>query len=161
MNQRRKLSDILPTATSGGNLADAWNRTEAAGDLVPLPAGTYVARIESGELETSRTNATPGYKLTFVVVEGEYAGRKAWHDIWLTAAALPMAKRDLGKLGITSLEQLDLPLPQGIIVQAKLALRTDDDGSQFNKMKSFTVLRIETPAPEPFAPPDDTEGDGF
>ncbi len=28
-------------------------------------------------------------------------GRQFWHDIWLTPVALPMAKRDLAKLGAT------------------------------------------------------------
>ena len=69
---------------------------------------------------------TAGYKLTLVVLEGEHAGRRFWHDIWLSEAAISLAKRDLGKLGVTSLEQLERPLPEGIIVTAKVALRRGD-----------------------------------
>lgn len=109
----QKLSDILRNGTAE-SLQKQWGETEAAGEFEPLPAGEYVARIIGGELESSRTNSTPGYKLTFCVLEGEHAGRKFWTDIWLTPAALPMAKRDLGKLGVTDLDQLEQPLPAGI-----------------------------------------------
>ena len=93
-----KLTDVL--AESEGSLLRQWNETEAAEDFAPLPGGEYVARIIAGELCASRTNSTPGYKLTFKVLDGEHTGRQFWHDIWLTPAALPMAKRDLGKLGV-------------------------------------------------------------
>ncbi len=105
----RKLTDILGSA--GVNFRDRWDNTSAADDFATLPAGEYIAKIISGELETSRTNSTPGYKLTFSVLEGEFVGRRFWHDVWLSDAALPMAKRDLGKLGVTDPAQLEGPLP--------------------------------------------------
>ena len=63
---------------------------------------------------------------------------------------MPGTKRDLNKLGVTDLEQLDHPVPEGIIVTAKLALRKDDDGTQRNCVARFEVLRIEPPKPNPF-----------
>ena len=72
----------------------------------------------TGELASSKSKATPGYKLTFKVVDGEHAGRQFWHDCWLTAAALPQTKRDLAKIGVTSLEQLEKPLPRFIRANA-------------------------------------------
>jgi len=78
-----KLTSILSDGDRN-NLASAWSTTEAAEDFAPLPAGEYVARVVSGDLENSRTNATPGYKLTFRVLEGEHEGRQFWHEIWLT-----------------------------------------------------------------------------
>jgi hypothetical protein len=146
---RRKLSDILNGG--GESLRLAWANTAAASDFTPLPAGTYVARIVSGELATAKSG-TPGYKLTFKVLEGEYAGRQFWHDIWLTAAALPMAKRDLGKLGVTSLEQLEKPLPPGIRCGVKLALRRGDDGTEYNRVRAFDVIGIDKPEDDDFAP---------
>lgn len=144
MPPRRRLSDIL----NGGaeSLRSQWERTQAAADFAPLPAGTYTARILSGELFTSRTNATPGYKLTFKVLDGEHAGRQVWHDLWLTPAALPMTKRDLAKLGVTSVEQLEAPIPPGIRCKVKLALRRDDDGTEYNRVRSFDVLGIDADA---------------
>jgi hypothetical protein len=152
-----KLTDIL--ADSEGSLLRQWNETEAAKDFAPLPSGEYVARIIAGELRASRTNSTPGYKLTFKVLDGEHTGRQFWHDIWLTPAALPMAKRDLGKLGVTSLEQLDNPLPAGMRCAVKLVLRKEDDGSEHNKVRRFDVLGIDKPEPDAFAPAEVTDGD--
>lgn len=148
---RRSLSDIL-AAGDQGRLQDAWGHTEAAEDFAPLPAGEYIARIIAAELFTSKTKGTAGYKLSFRVLEGDYEGRQFWHDVWLTPAALPMAKRDLGKLGVTSLEQLETPLPPGIRCQVKLALRPDDDGTEYNRVRSFEVVGIDSPEDDAFAP---------
>lgn len=152
-----RLSDILTSGSGGGNIRDNWNSIAAADDFGPLPPGDYVARIIDGRLKQSKSNATPGYSLTFEVVEPiEYKGRKFWHDCWLTPAAMPQSKRDLGKLGVTSLEQLENPLPRFIVCRCKLALRRDDDGNESNRLKSFEVLRIEKPEADPFAPAEDT-----
>ncbi len=146
-----KLSDILRDG-AGDDIRDVWDSTEAAGEMGPLPPGEYVAHIKAGELETSRTNATPGYKLTFQVIDGEFAGRRFWHDCWLTPAALPQTKRDLAKLGVTALEQLERPLPRFIRCKVKLALRRDDDGNERNRVKLFEVIGIDPPEADPFAP---------
>jgi hypothetical protein len=154
MNSRRSLSQIL-NDNDRTKLKQAWDSAQAADDLRPLPPGEYVAHILSGELDTARTG-TLGYKLTFTVVEGEHVGRRFWHDIWLTPAALPMAKRDLLKLGVNDLDQLERPLPQGIRVKAKLVLRRDDDGNEHNRVKTFDVVGIDKPEPDVFAPDTDT-----
>jgi hypothetical protein len=161
-----RLSNILANGT-GREIRDLWNATEAAGEMGPLPQGEYVAHVISGELESSRTNSTPGYKLTFRVVEpAEYAGRQFWHDCWLTPAALPQTKRDLGKLGVTSLDQLEQPLPKGIRCRVKLALRRDDEGNERNRVRTFEVIGIDEQKPDAFAPaevdivPTDQEGAG-
>ena len=155
MNSTR-LSDIL----ANGNrteLTQAWESTKPAEEFAPLPSGEYVAHVISGELFTARQNHTPGYKLTFKVIEGPLAkdtGRQFWHDLWLTEPALPMAKRDLAKLGITTLQQLDQPLPQGIRCRVKLALRRDDAGAEYNRVRSFQVIGIDKPEVDVFAPVD-------
>ena len=117
-----KLSDILNNG-DGERIRRKWNETEAADEFGPLPPGEYVAHIIDGDLEQSRSKGTPGYKLEFKVIEGEHSGRHFWHDVWLTEAALPQAKRDLGKLGVTDLSQLEQPLPRFIRVKAKVVLR--------------------------------------
>lgn len=155
---RKSLSDILH-GNDRERIQNAWADTAAAEDFAPLPAGQYVARVESGELSTSKTKGTPGYKLGFRVLEGDHAGCRFWHDVWLTEAALPMAKRDLGKLGINRLEQLENPLPPGIRCKVKLALRKDDDGTEYNRVRSFEVIGIDPPEVDPFAPPAGSHGD--
>jgi hypothetical protein len=155
MNERKKLTDILLNSERE-KLGRIWESTKAADDLKPLPSGEYRCTIASGELFNAKSG-TPGYKLKLVVVDGEHTDRVVWHDVWLSEAALPMAKRDLGKLGVTSLEQLERPLPEGIIIKAKVALRKNDDGTEYNRVNRFDVVGIDTPEPEPFAPSDEPE----
>jgi hypothetical protein len=123
-----------------------------------LPKGEYVAHVVEGLLDTTK-KGKPEYRLTFRVAEGDYAGRKFWHHCYLTAAALPMAKRDLAKFGITSLDQLDNPLPAGIRCKVKLSLRQNDDGTEFNKVERFEVVAVDKPERDPFAPADPVEGE--
>lgn len=149
MNHNTKLSDILQ-----GNLESiksAWQNTEAAGDFSsePIPAGTYDARLIAGELFQSR-HGTPGYKLTFEIAEGDYTGRRCWHDLWLTPAAMPMTKRDLAKLGVNDFAQLERPLPAVLRVKLRLAVRRDDDGNTYNRVQRFDVLGIDEPEKDAF-----------
>jgi hypothetical protein len=143
MTERKKLSDILRQGTDRESLARAWQDTQAATEFAPLPAGEYTFRIVSGELFTSKRNGTPGYKLTLEVTEGDYQDRRAWADFWLTPAALPMTKRDLAKIGVTTLDQLEQPLPAGILIKGKLALRADDDGKESNRLVRFEFVGVE------------------
>jgi hypothetical protein len=154
---RQKLSDIL----RGGENAirAAWNSTQAAADFLPLPSGLYTARIISGQLFTAKSG-TPGFKLTFKVLEGEHSGQQFWHDVWLTEQALPMAKRDLGKLGVKTIEQLDQPFPPGIRCSVKLALRKGDDGTEYNRVRSIEMIGIDKPTEDEFAPRSDSNGGG-
>jgi hypothetical protein len=147
MNAKAKLSDLLHGNLE--SLKNVWSTTEAAAESAPLPAGVYTARLLDGALCQSR-NGTPGYKMTFEVVEGEYAGRRCWHDIWLTPAALAMAKRDLAKIGVTSVDQLEQPLPVILKCELHLTIRKDDEGNTFNRIKSFSVLGIDEPPKDAF-----------
>ena len=82
-----KLADILRNG-DGEDIRRQWDTTDAAEEFAPLPPGEYVARIIKGELTTSKTKGTPGYKLSFKVLEGDFVDRQFWHDIWLTPLAL-------------------------------------------------------------------------
>lgn len=153
-----RLSDII---SNNGNddFANLWNQTKAADEMGPIPPGEYITHIVGGELEASRTKRTPGYKLTFQVIEGDFKGRRLWLDCWLTPAALPQTKRDLAKLGVTELEQLEKPLPKYIRCKTKVALRRDDDGNERNRVKSFEVIGLDKPEMDPFAPEGDEDLD--
>jgi hypothetical protein len=157
MSERRKLADIL-RGSDRKSLAETWNQTKAAGDFAPLPPGEYEATIISGELFNAKSG-TPGYKLTFEISYGDFKGRKLWHDVWLTPAALPMTKRDLAKIGVTALDQLERPLPQRLRCKVKVALRKNDSSGEYNQVRSFEVVGIEKA--DPFAPhPNIPEGGG-
>jgi hypothetical protein len=101
---------------------------------------------------------TESYNVTFMVIDGEYAGRKMWMDLWLTDRALAMTKRDAAKLQITRPEQLDAPPPSGIIAEVRVGLRDDGNGRQFNRVIGFTIVE-EAPAPGVFSPDPDEEDD--
>lgn len=152
---RRRLTDIL---NNGGadQLRTQWEQTEAAGDFAPLPAGTYEAHVESVQLFNAKTG-TPGVKIQFRVCDGEHIGRFVWHDAWLTPAALPQTKRDCAKMGLTTLDQLENAnvLPGRIRCKLRVALRREDDGTEYNKVRSFDVVSIDEPAADAFAPADD------
>jgi hypothetical protein len=152
MTERTKLSDILQQNSDRERLASLWKTTAAAAEFAPLPKGDYPFRILAGALFISK-RGTPGYKLTLEVVEGEFQGRRAWVDFWLTPAALPMTKRDLAKIGVTDLEQLERPLPPGILIRGKLIVRQDDQGIESNQLRHFDYIGIEPG--DPFAPPED------
>ena len=137
---RKSLVDVL-AGTSRDELARQFAEAEAAGDMLPLPRGTYRCRVTDGELVTSR-GGTPGYAVTFTVDDGEHKGRKLWHTVWLTPAAMPMTKRDLAKFGVTSLDMLDRPLPPGIVCDVKVVVRADDDGVERNRVVSFVVVEV-------------------
>lgn len=139
-----------------GDFGNLWDSTEAAGDLPsgPIPAGAYECRVLSGETFEARSG-TPGYKITFEVCDGEHAGRRLWLDLWLSRNALPYTKRDLLKLGIERPDQLREPVPPGIIVNVRVAVRESDGGVKYNAVRAFDVLRVEQPEPDPFAPADD------
>lgn len=157
---RRSLSDILG-GVDRHRLSRVWDEADAADEFgAPLPAGEYVARVVRGDLSTSRRKQTPCYHLTFRVLEGEHAGRLFWLDCWLTEAAIPQSKRDLAKLGVSSLDQLERPLPQGIRVRARLIVQTDDNGNKSNRVRSFEVIGIDKIEADPFAPDDGSAGGG-
>lgn len=143
-DKRPRLRDIVR-----GNAADfnrTWNETEASSGFDPLPPGVYRALITDGRLFTSKTNATPGFKITFEVIDPPHAGRKVWHDVWLSSKALSMAKAELAKLGVVRADQLEQPLPTGLIADVQVVVRTADDGTTFNRVRSFKVVESGVPA---------------
>ena len=150
-----RLSDIL--RDGAGNFNKTWNATAAADDFGPVPRGVYICHVTKGELESSRSNHTPGYKLEFTIMEGHFKGRKLWTDLWLTPAALPQSKRDLTKLGIKSPEQLEQPLPRWIRCKVTAVVHKGDHEIERNKVQCFDVIGIEKPEPDPFAPRDGSD----
>src|SRR5262249_56784339 len=83
--------------------------------------------------------------LTFEVIDGEFAGRRCWHKIWLTEAARQQAKRDFDKLGVTDPEtQLEAGIPLGVIrCRVRVTKRTADDRAEVNEVKTFDEIGID------------------
>lgn len=137
MMPRQSLTGIL-----NGELAAAFDSATPANEGLPPITDSPVLCSVSGSLKAARTG-TPGYTLVFEVVEGQFSGRRLYHDLWLTPAAMPLAKRDLARLGITTADQLARPIPPGILCEVKHVIRTEDDGVQRNVVKGFTVTRVD------------------
>jgi hypothetical protein len=76
----------------------------------------------------------------------------------LTPAALPTTKRELGKLGVTQPNQLKQPPPTGLLADVRVALNTDDDGRQFNKVLGFKIVEL-PPAASALQPDADEFGE--
>ncbi len=150
MQERKRLSDILPQAERD-RIARLWETTKPAADLGLLPAGEYRCRILDGTLSEAKTG-TLSYKITFEIIDGDYAGRRIWHDLWLTDAAFANTMRDLGKIGITHSDQLYQPLPSVVLATVKMVVRKDDDGTERNRVKDFRATGIEAAERNPFAP---------
>jgi hypothetical protein len=148
-DMQKKLGDIVRGSTD--DFKKSWDTTEASEGFTPLPPGTYRCLIASGEMFNHDSKGTPGFKVIFEVISGPYASRKIWHDIWLTEKALGIAKAELAKLGIVQPDQLERPLPVGLIADVKIVKRTDDGGEEWNRVKRFDLVSPEVP-PADFAP---------
>src|SRR5689334_11729186 len=97
----------------GDGIFDDWDTTDAAPDLIPVPKGTYQCHVTKGELRQN-AKGTPGYFVEFTILDGDLAGRKVFHTIYITPRSKPYAKRDLQKLGIDSPAKLTAPYPKGV-----------------------------------------------
>jgi hypothetical protein len=151
-SERKPLSSVLPDAPGDHDLFNAFDSATAADDFKPLPKGTYVAVAIEGGFTEAKTG-TRGYKVTFKVLEGEFANRRLWRTWHLTPAAMAHTKRDLAKFGITSGDKLRQALPPDrFVCKVTVAIRTLDDNTQTNEVKAVEVVRVQEPQPDPFAP---------
>ena len=147
-NDQTMLGDILSGSTRD-EIENTWNETQAAADMKPPPPGEYVARITGGQLMTSKRKKTPGYEVTFEVIEGIHAGRTFRLPLWLTPLAMPITKRELLKIGVHLFSQLERPLPQGIRCRVKLVLRRNDEGYEHSRVEELNVIGRDAPVIEP------------
>lgn len=156
MQPRRKLSDILSAGSGGNWINNNWGDIVPAPEFGPIPPGKYICHLIALEPFTAGTG-TPGVKLAFEVIEGDYKGRRQWYDIWLSDAARRQAVRDLGKLGIRNKEDLERPLPTNKRIRCAIVVvvRTMDNGITKNEVKSFEVIGVDDVLPDPFAPSDE------
>ncbi len=134
------------------DVQERFDNAEAAPTFPDLvPKGEYVAHWKAIKVSQNR-NGKPRAVLTFEIVEGEFAGKRAWCDLYLTEAATPRSKRELAKLGISTYEDMTAPVPQWLRCLLRIVVETDDDEAQRNKITDFTVIAFEDAQPDPFAP---------
>lgn len=152
-----KLSDILRQQGRLDDINSGWQSGIAPEDDV-LPKGNYVADIVKGDAYES-AGGHLAYKFTFEVAEGEFQGRRFWHDVYFSAKAERRALRDVAKLGVPvegtkgeTFAALDRPLPAVFRCNVKLVVRRDDDGNENNEVRRFDVVEVIKPEPDAFAP---------
>jgi len=139
MRRPKRIIDVADADTVA-QLKDAWGSCEATPESSPLlPAGEYLALAVHGELMKAKTG-TAGYRIVFRVTEGDYVRRTFKHHLWLTENAMWITKRDLEKLGLTQLEQLEEPLPSGLVCKVKLSTNCPEGGTKYNYVEDFTVM---------------------
>ena len=147
------LSNMLNPNDDSSNreLEELFASTEAA---KVIPHGDYKATLIQGSLTESIKKGTPGYRMTWEISEGEFTGQRVFQTIWLTANSMAYAKRDLEKLGFTTLDQLKNPIAEQILASIRVAHQISDDGEERNEVKSFVVMERVPKKPDPFAPQD-------
>jgi hypothetical protein len=148
MEPRKKLGDIVKDMTG---LRSKWTKTAPAADLTPIPKGEYVCTLDDIRPDESK-KGTPRLKITISVAQGEYAGRKVFHDAYLSDAALPYTLRLLGKIGLDDLDAIDRGIPPGIMVRAWITLKTRDDGEQINEIKNWELAAVNAPSVDSAGP---------
>lgn len=122
-------------------LTPIWNDTQAADDYKTVPAGSYRCRIVEGKTFLSKKR-TPGYRLTFEIVEGKHEGNRLFYVIWLTPDAIYLAKRDLPKVGIKSpVEVMDKAFPKELHVNVGVGRLVGDDGLPYNRVRWFDSVQ--------------------
>lgn len=62
-----------------------------------IPKGTYPVVVENAEFKYSNTSGKPLWNITLVITAGEFKGRKIWHMMSFSEAALPYTKAQLLK----------------------------------------------------------------
>ena len=158
-----KLTGILRENGRHQDLNIPWTTAVAPEDGV-LPIDTYTADIIKGEAYKS-SGGHAAFKMTFVVTEGDFKGRRFWHDVYFSKPAEDLARRDIAKLGFSvfgdvskALEELEKPWRAAFRCEVRLGVKPGVNGSDFNKVLRFRVLETRPMQPDPFAAP--RPGDG-
>jgi len=146
-------------------IAAAFEGMASAPRFGPVPSGEYVCRVIRGEFGRS-SRGTPGFKVAFEVIEGEFANRRIWLDFWLTGPALAARERELRALGLTDRARMVENLPP-IIAAVRVARRQNNKGVFFNEVIKdgvrfigFSELRGPQAAPQAAEPdPFDVDDD--
>lgn len=76
-----------------------WNEIEEAQDYSPIPTGVYHCKLVV--VDSSKTTAAGDemWELKFVVVDGEYRGRKIYDRLSFGRKALPRVKLLFSRMG--------------------------------------------------------------
>lgn len=94
-----------------GSMDDAYNEAEVQ-DFEEVPAGTYQVRVVNIEPTRSKSGS-PMIKWTFVVLAGQYQGKKIFFNMVFTEKTLGVIKSNLQNVEYTgTIGELEERLPE-------------------------------------------------
>ncbi|GIW83241.1 MAG: hypothetical protein KatS3mg105_5048 [Gemmatales bacterium] len=110
-----------------------------------LPAGDYLVVVIEASVKKTKEGTGEYLAITMEVIDGEYLGRRIWHNIMLVhpnEAAVQIGKRHLAELCISAglnrlTSELDL-INRTALVAIKVAKR--DDGTLRNEVRSYKKI---------------------
>lgn len=95
-NNPDEETTFLQETADGGYAVDMTAVPEAKNEL--LPKSTYNCVVDEAEFKLSANAGKPMWALVYKIIDGEYAGRKLFHNISFSEKALPYTKRTLAKM---------------------------------------------------------------
>lgn len=134
-------------------LQKAFDEAPDSPDVVP--AGTYKCYVLDSKLTKSK-NGTLGWALSLRIIDGEFKNRVFFYTLWITPSSMPVHKRLLKALGVKSHIREINALVSTVInlaFEAKVTVRTDDQGRQHNEIRDLMPRGVHTPEAGAFPPP--------
>lgn len=84
------------------NISGLYNpEAEAQQDFAPIPSGEYLAQITDSDMKPTKKNDGQYLELEYVVLDGEYKGRKVWARLNLdnqNAQTVEIANRQMAAI---------------------------------------------------------------
>ncbi len=141
---------------------------DSADGVTHIPAGVYLATIERGKADKTKTKGEDSYKLCFQITDGPYARFTVWKTLMFgDRQASARSKAVLSPLGLTTVASLRGPFPPiGRTITCKILVSVREwQGQTRNDVERFEVVSNEDTATNPFAVPlptpfPDTQGKG-
>lgn len=121
------------------------NCFESAGEC----PGTYTGTLVMSCIVRSVNTKNIGVALYWDIHYDTYIKRRVWRTLWLSQAALPYTKRELRRLGVRTLADLDNdpPVPLGAICRLVIAEVEDPGGCREHRIVRWQVLSDENNEP--------------
>lgn len=127
----------------GINFKDIGQNT--GGDFSPLPENRYNVKVEKAEVKKASTGTTM-ISAEFVVIDGDFKGRKLWNNFTLTPKAYVYLYNFLKAAGSKMISNEDVDENQvasdmvGLSASTYVETRTTTNGNPANVMGKFSGM---------------------
>lgn len=127
----------------GINFKDIGQNT--GGDFSPLPENRYNVKVEKAEVKKASTGTTM-ISAEFVVIDGDFKGRKLWNNFTLTPKAYVYLYNFLKAAGSKMISNEDVDEDQvasdmvGLSASTYVETRTTTNGNPANVMGKFSGM---------------------